>query len=189
MAYTKQTWSDLPNTTTPINATRLNHMEDGIEDALTDDNIKNTATSSTTDTYSCDYLNKSIICAGTTTSSIDTNLNKLPLSTEIAKKGSKFTISNGSIIIGAGVSQIIVSAQLTFRDKTDNQKTLAVKLNGDTIISSLMIGNVQPTIIDTPKLINVSPNDVIELYTYQTAGTSLNINNNTNSTYIMVQEV
>lgn len=35
MAYTKQTWQDLPNTTSPITATRLNHMEDGIETANT----------------------------------------------------------------------------------------------------------------------------------------------------------
>ena len=33
MAYTKQTWQNLPNKTTPINASRLNHMEDGIYDA------------------------------------------------------------------------------------------------------------------------------------------------------------
>ena len=30
MAYSKQTWHDLPDQTTPINAERLNHMEDGI---------------------------------------------------------------------------------------------------------------------------------------------------------------
>lgn len=35
MAYTKQTWNDLPNTTTPVTATRLNHIEDGIETANT----------------------------------------------------------------------------------------------------------------------------------------------------------
>lgn len=33
MAYSKQTWANLPSKTTPINATRLNHMEDGIYDA------------------------------------------------------------------------------------------------------------------------------------------------------------
>ncbi len=33
MAYTKQTWQSLPNKTTPINASRLNHMEQGIYDA------------------------------------------------------------------------------------------------------------------------------------------------------------
>lgn len=30
MAYSKQTWENLPNKTTPINAARLNHMEAGI---------------------------------------------------------------------------------------------------------------------------------------------------------------
>lgn len=30
MAYSKQTWQNLPNRTTPISADRLNHMEDGI---------------------------------------------------------------------------------------------------------------------------------------------------------------
>lgn len=33
MAYTKQTWANLPSKTTPISAQRLNHMEDGIYDA------------------------------------------------------------------------------------------------------------------------------------------------------------
>ena len=32
MAYEKQTWTNLPNKTTPINANRLNHMEQGIYD-------------------------------------------------------------------------------------------------------------------------------------------------------------
>lgn len=33
MAYTKQTWQDLPSKTTPINASRLGHIEQGIYDA------------------------------------------------------------------------------------------------------------------------------------------------------------
>ena len=31
MAYTKQTWENLPSTNTPITADRLNHIEDGIK--------------------------------------------------------------------------------------------------------------------------------------------------------------
>lgn len=30
MAYVKQEWKNLPNQTTPVNATRMNHIEDGI---------------------------------------------------------------------------------------------------------------------------------------------------------------
>lgn len=33
MAYTKQTWVDLPSKTTPINAERLTYIEDGIYNA------------------------------------------------------------------------------------------------------------------------------------------------------------
>lgn len=29
--YVKQVWKDKPNTSSPLNATRLNHMESGIE--------------------------------------------------------------------------------------------------------------------------------------------------------------
>jgi len=36
MGYTKQTWQNLPNKTTPLSAARLNHMEDGIFAAAQD---------------------------------------------------------------------------------------------------------------------------------------------------------
>ncbi len=45
MAYIKQDWKDYPDTTTPINSERLNHMEDGISAALTEDNITTDMTS------------------------------------------------------------------------------------------------------------------------------------------------
>ena len=45
MAYTKQTWTDLPSKTTPINASRLNHIEDGIYAAA---NVADTANSGLT---------------------------------------------------------------------------------------------------------------------------------------------
>lgn len=35
MAYTKQTWSNLPATTSPLSAARLQHIEDGLEAAAT----------------------------------------------------------------------------------------------------------------------------------------------------------
>lgn len=31
--YSKQTWSDLPDTSTPLSAARLNHIENGLEAA------------------------------------------------------------------------------------------------------------------------------------------------------------
>ena len=52
MAYTKTNWT----TSTPINPTNLNHIEDGIANSLTPENIKTTQTNSDTATYSCNYI-------------------------------------------------------------------------------------------------------------------------------------
>ena len=57
MAYTKTNWT----TSTPINPTNLNHIEDGIANSLTTEDIKTTQTNSDTATYSCNYLNKNIL--------------------------------------------------------------------------------------------------------------------------------
>lgn len=47
MAYVKKVWKDLPDETTPINATSLNHIEDGI--AGVDTNIGDLTALTTTD--------------------------------------------------------------------------------------------------------------------------------------------
>ena len=49
MAYIKQDWKDYPDTTTPINSTRLNHMEEGIANALAKDSITTDMTSTEED--------------------------------------------------------------------------------------------------------------------------------------------
>lgn len=55
MAYSKTTWI---NGTTPINATNLNHIEDGIASVESEiPEVKTTQTSSSTATYSCNYVN------------------------------------------------------------------------------------------------------------------------------------
>lgn len=57
MSYTKQTWENLPSTTTPITADRLNHMENGIYDANTIQ-VQDSYSESTTNPYSCNYINQ-----------------------------------------------------------------------------------------------------------------------------------
>lgn len=52
MAYTKTNWT----TSTPINPTNLNHIENGIANSLTTEDIKTTQTNSDTATYSCNYI-------------------------------------------------------------------------------------------------------------------------------------
>ena len=63
MAYSKQTWKDLPDQTTPINAERLNHMETGIYNNSTglEDKIIDEYSTSTEKGYSCNYANENFI--------------------------------------------------------------------------------------------------------------------------------
>lgn len=67
MAYTKQTWADLPTKTSPFTAARMNHIEDGISDndtnKLDKSSVKSAKTTSASDVYSCNYVN-SIIESG-----------------------------------------------------------------------------------------------------------------------------
>lgn len=58
MAYVKQVWENLPSTNTPLSADRLNHMEDGIYKANEElIEVHNSYSTSTTDSYSCNYVN------------------------------------------------------------------------------------------------------------------------------------
>lgn len=62
MAYIKNVWQDGK---TICNAERMNHIEDGIENIdknkLNNSNIKTEKTNSDNDTYSCNYINSTII--------------------------------------------------------------------------------------------------------------------------------
>lgn len=60
-SYTKTVWQDLPNTTTPVNATNLNNIENGIETLYNNQVVVNDSYNTSTDeTYSCNYINNII---------------------------------------------------------------------------------------------------------------------------------
>lgn len=59
MNYTKTVWKDLPDTSTPITADRLNNIEDGVEYLFENESKQgiNEYSESTNDSYSCNYVN------------------------------------------------------------------------------------------------------------------------------------
>lgn len=59
MEYTKTVWKDLPDTSTPITADRLNNIENGVEYLFQNESSHgiNEYSQSTTDSYSCNYVN------------------------------------------------------------------------------------------------------------------------------------
>lgn len=57
-SYTKTVWEDYPSTETPVNATNLNNIENGIETLYNNQTVVNDSyNTSTTETYSCNYVN------------------------------------------------------------------------------------------------------------------------------------
>ena len=109
MAYTKTNWT----TSTPINPTNLNHIEDGIANSLTTEDIKTTQTNSDTATYSCNYLNKNILTVIMNASFTSTAGEYVEISNwvEENKIGNKLNVSNGKIKIGKNVSYIKITGQ------------------------------------------------------------------------------
>lgn len=57
MAYQKQTWEDLPSQNTPITASRLNHIENGIADVETSLTPVTSYTETNNKSYACNYVN------------------------------------------------------------------------------------------------------------------------------------
>lgn len=112
MAYTKQTWNDLPNTTTPINATRLNHIEDGVYDAhnLSKDVITITLSANTTLSVSASYV-----------------VTKIPMNNIKAHKDNNnvFTFSNSDNTITINkAGYYLVSENIMANNSTYTQTTI-----------------------------------------------------------------
>lgn len=63
MEYTKTVWKDLPDTSTPITASRLNNIENGVEYLFQNESSHgiNEYSQSTTDSYSCNYVNIKVV--------------------------------------------------------------------------------------------------------------------------------
>ena len=97
MSYTKQTWTDFPDTSSPITADRLNHMENGIDDA--NKQITNSYSSSTTNSYSCAYEN-GLRTYSTTEKRIGTWIDNKPLYSKViydttSRSAGNYNISHG----------------------------------------------------------------------------------------------
>lgn len=160
MAYTKTNWQDLPNTTTPINATNLNKMEQGIYDANTRHAITIGLNADTTTTSTATYQG------------IDLSLTK-----EIAKAGTKLSLSSGKVLIGSGVTKVLVSGKL--QTQGDNSAYgLSIKKN-NTEISNNYEGNQGASwsqLTAAPILISVSQGDTIKMSVYHNvSGTTKNV--------------
>ena len=150
MAYERVNWENLPSTNTPVNATNLNHMEQGIYDA-NDKNIITIGLNADTTT--------------TSTSSFQTK--DLNLTKEVGKVGTKLSLSSGKVLIGEGVSHVLVSGKIQTQGDNSNYGLIIKKNNIE--ISNNYEGNPgsrwsQLTL--APILISVTKGDIIKMAIY-----------------------
>ena len=172
MAYTKTNWT----TSTPINPTNLNHIENGIANSLTPENIKTTQTTSDTATYSCNYLNKNILTVVMNANFTSTAGEYVELSNwvEENKIGTKLNVSNGKIKIGKNVSYIKITGQFGANSSANERYYFWTRKNGENV-GTWVVEDVPNSYRAIPfnQFIPVTENDVISVAVYTNNGSDI----------------
>lgn len=164
MAYTKINWENLPSTNTPVNATNLNHMDQGIYDA-NDKNVISTSASSS-------------ITLSTT------GEQQIAITGANAQVGSRLTISSNRVYIGSNISKVLVSCNVYLNLVANRGAALNVQIrkNG-TGIAGLVNGGYastaarNATLSVAPVLISVAQGDYIDYTVYGYEGDVIRCDN------------
>nr|DAE35572.1 MAG TPA: hypothetical protein [Caudoviricetes sp.] len=195
MAYTKQTWV---NNETPCDAEHMNHIEDGIGNSLTNENIKTGKITSDNDAYSCNYVNNiinNVSSRKVATAFLTTNLTNIESSIKIPFQGiesntNALTLSSdGGIKIGAGISKILVSANyFSSADTSDGYSWSKISKNNDDVSFAIDQNNTYfASCAHTPKIVTVTEGDV--LYLWKWDENKCNIRGANTNTWLTVEIV
>lgn len=130
--------------------------------------VLNAKSNSKENTYSCDYLNQNYITAGLSSdfSSSTRGAQKLNL-VKFISNGSKFTIENGGVKIGAGISRIKVSAQGMVTDGGSGATQILLQLykNDQLFVNNGIYAHQDWLSVTLPPLVlDVEEGDIIYLY-------------------------
>lgn len=177
MAYTKTVWENLPSTNTPINANNLNKIEDGIEDIEEQVNDKNVITA---------RLNTAI----NITSTQQYDVKKITLDASVVA-GNRLTFQNGEIVIGEGVSKVLISGTI---GSTGSDTSYGMEIHKNNVYqarayNSFVGSSSYTTISVSPKMIEVAQGDIITLKIYiNSTGITRTIRGN-NETHLTVEVI
>ena len=156
---------------------------------LPENKILNAQSTSQTDTYSCEYINDlqglnyiSVRPSSSGSRNLSTGYIKIGLGSVVSSNGNKLTLSNDSVVIGAGISKIRVSGQLALWNANGTFGVAIVKnddlVNGNLILSwGEAIANKDTCILTTTAYADVQEGDVISLYLYATTSQTANVQN------------
>ena len=131
--------------------------------------ISNAKTTGTTNTYSCDYLNKNIIYLSLNSSTITTTSENEKQTIQFTSAnnliGNKLSFSANGVKIGAGVSKVMVSLTASISNTTNNSTYQALEIYKNSTLTVRQEGRNQVN-YSTPFslsniVLDVNENDVI----------------------------
>ena len=143
-------WEDEPSTATPIDSGNLKKMEENTQKAISE--VEQIAINNVMTAF--------IDAAPPRT---DT-LTKISL-TKSVFSGDKLTLSNGGVKIGAGISKVLISGQITPSGQINTSMNIAIYKNEEQVARSVTAAvELQASLQIVPKLIEVNEGDIIYLY-------------------------
>lgn len=148
---------------------------------------------SSSDSYSCNYVNKSMATFSYSDASNISAGSTVPIDTTDVSVGGKFTLNSNKIVIGAGVTKVKVSAQVWYSSGSTTRQWFFMYKNNDYFNQIIAYGRTYECVNFSPKVISVSEGDTIELKLYGIEGSgSIGINSGSsvkNATFITIEEV
>lgn len=186
MAYEKVNWKS----TTPINAANLNKMDNAIEQHFNEVDANNTTLSKKIDDIN-DILAKlskkgksiRVYLSADQTTQNNSRL-VLPFDTiEFDETDGALTLSEGKIVIGAGISAVLVHGQCTSYE-TDYGKWTYIHKN-DTIMSFNQTIKYENTMAND-LVVPVVEGDTIYFSTIQSSGSSKVVSSSSDQTFLQV---
>lgn len=147
----KINFTNLPDQTTPVNASNMNLMQNNIENAINTKNII-TATISSNHTIQTSNTYEQLILNSKTS------------------KGSSFTLTNdGAILIGSGISVIKLSANVSFNSVTAGLKWITIYKNDAVVAAAPCTLSARDCISISNLITTVSEGDKIYIKVQGTA--------------------
>lgn len=155
--------------------------------------IHDAYSTSTTDTYSCNYLNNKYLTAtvNVSTDIPNTSWISLPLvilDSQTNVDESKLTIENGKVKIGTGINHIRISGGVFFEGMGNETYVWAgINLNGDSQVLAIHSGSYYQSCIFPPRILNVSAGDLIEISANTSNASGVKTRGGSNNTWLLVE--
>lgn len=161
--------------------------------AYPENQIHDAYSTSTTDTYSCNYINHKYLTAMTNVEQniSNTTWTTIPLvrvSSQSNATANKLSIKNGKVKIGTGVNHVRVSGGVFFQGMGHETYVWAdIRLNGNSQMLSIHSGSYYQSCIFPPRIFKVSAGDLINISANTSNASGVTTRAGANNTWLLVE--